>query len=500
MKKKLPIILTIIILLVLAGIFIFLNLNKVDKFSIATIKDSYSQEISDYKTNKMAFTIEAPEGSKIKVNGKEYKGERLYKVGQYTVTVSNGTKTEKAAIKINEIERSKEHEYNLYVSSETLQALFSDLDLSQDKNQKGYLWTARTSTLNLEKMAKNFQNVQISKYNGSLKIDDFKTTVVDEMREYVKQVLQQDENAYFRLYTIEDRFYLELELFGKIGLDDSRYEMTMYTDGTLGYVRKREMREENSYERFLEEKEDYMKIVENIKSNTGNYNDFTGSYMVDPKSKISTTEYNYDFIPISALRKNIFYELQYPELFDFKDEKVKAEMEKANIEKLDLRAEYNKLSDEGKEIFFENINLNKEELDKNYFTDENANYLVVTGTRPFYDIYKKETFESIMQKVVKDYKDEYTILYKPHPAALPTAEQEKYLNDLGIKVLPGSIPMEAIMFIYPHLYLGGFDSSIYMTLDKGKTKFFFAKDKTELYSPIDVLYEQLFSEAKFYND
>lgn len=35
------------------------------------------------------------------------------------------------------------------------------------------------------------------------------------------------ENAYFKLYKEEDRFYLELELFGQIGLDDNRYEINM---------------------------------------------------------------------------------------------------------------------------------------------------------------------------------------------------------------------------------------------------------------------------------
>ena len=82
---------------------------------------------------------------------------------------------------------------------------------------------------------------------------------------------------------------------------------------------------------------------------------------------------------------------------------------------------------------------------------------------------------------------------------MPTEEQEKYLNDLGIKVLPGKLPMEAICFIYPSLKLGGFDSSLYLSTDEGKTLFFFAKNQTELWNPLDLLCDTLFANVKFYN-
>ena len=89
-------------------------------------------------------------------------------------------------------------------------------------------------------------------------------------------------------------------------------------------------------------------------------------------------------------------------------------------------------------------------------------------------------------------------MYKPHPSALPDENQEQFLNDLGIQVLPGTIPMEALCFIYPNLNLGGFCSSLYMSVDKGKTKFFFVQSKDDLIAPLNQLYDDLFSDAKFY--
>ena len=145
------------------------------------------------------------------------------------------------------------------------------------------------------------------------------------------------------------------------------------------------------------------------------------------------------------------------------------------------------------------IKLDKSELDANYFKDQNQKYLIITGANPFYGNLKEEKFREIISKVKEDYGDEYIILYKPHPAALPDEKQQKLLNSFDIKVLPGIIPMEAIMFMYPNIKLGGFASSLYMSAEEGQTEFFFSKDKDELVSPLNILYDDLFSNAKFYN-
>ena len=110
----------------------------------------------------------------------------------------------------------------------------------------------------------------------------------------------------------------------------------------------------------------------------------------------------------------------------------------------------------------------------------------------------QENFERLIKQVYEIYNEDYIILYKPHPSALPDESQEQFLNGLEIKVLPGTIPMEAISFIYPNLKLGGFDSSLYMSADAGKTEFFFVPNKEELVPPLNQLYDDLFSDSEFY--
>ena len=482
MKKKIVIALIVVVLAIAiwGAIYIFAP-RKVEKLSNVKIIDTYGNEIENYEENTMPFTIEKDkEDVKILVNGKEYNnGERIYKVGEYKVLVEYENKKELSNITIKPVEKTEENTYKIYVVSETLQTLLANLNISSNVNQKGFIWTARTSTLDMEKMKENIPNLQISNNNGTVEPGVFKENILPEIKEYVKKVLQEDKNAYFELYMEEDKFYVELELFGKIGLDDSRYEVIMYTNGTLGYVRQYEITESNKYERFCQEKEDYMNIVETVKNNTIETNGYPGSYLVDAKSQVFAQELNLDYMYISTLlRDNIKLYLQFPEMIKFEDEEISKEMEIAKIEKIVMKDEFSKLDEQEKEIFFENISLNKEELDQNYFTDETREYLIITGTTPFYGEYNnQEKFESIIKQVNQDYGEKYVILYKPHPRALPTEEQEKFLNNLGIKVLPGKLPMEAISFVYPNLKLGGFDSSLYMSTDKGETLFFFAADK-----------------------
>lgn len=487
-----------ILTIILIGIIVymlFFSVRKVEKISNIEILDSYGNVIKNYMENKMPFTIKYDDSNmKIKVNGKRYEqGTRIYEQGTYNIEVDDGQKREKMIVEIKDIERKKESEYDIYVTKETLQTLFAQLNIANKYNPRGYIYTSKNKMLDIDYIKEKYPNMTISEYIGIADDEIFETQVVAELKEYVKEILSEDEDAYFNIYTEEYKFYLALELFGKIGLSDSRYSATIYSDGTLSYTWAAndytyDMTKENKYEKFVEEKESYSNIVKQIRSNQSKYGNVLVSLLR-----------NYDYMLISTLQDNAKYMLQYPELFVFKDKKIAKEMEKANIKKIVAGDEYNKLSEEDKNTFLKSIKLNSKELDEKYFNFSEGKYLVITGTKPFYGKKDKDEYQNIIKRVYEDYKDEYVILYKPHPSALPDAEQEEFLNSLQIKVLPGSIPMEAILFIYPNLKIGGFASSLYMSADKGKTEFFFENNKEELVKPLDTLYDQLFYNAKFYN-
>ena len=207
-------------------------------------------------------------------------------------------------------------------------------------------------------------------------------------------------------------------------------------------------------------------------------------------------EYDSNYILLSTLRDNVEYYLQYPELIEFKDKEIRAEMEDANIKKLVVREKFNALTVEQKEIFFKLIGLDKQTFDEKYFNSSENKYLIITGANPFYGKFNASKFYEVIDSIVSKYGKEYKILYKPHPATLPNENITSILNSKNIDILPGKMPMEAITFVYDNLKLGGFPSSLYMNISASDTLFFFADSKENLVSPLNILYDQLFYNAE----
>lgn len=137
--------------------------------------------------------------------------------------------------------------------------------------------------------------------------------------------------------------------------------------------------------------------------------------------------------------------------------------------------------------------MDKASFDETYFNEGNGKeYLVITGTNPY-----GAGTKDLIRKVVQKYGAEYNLLFKPHPNAIPQGEDAQELANLGVKVLPGRLPMEALLWVYPECKTGGYNSSLYMSAPKGNTLFFFANSVNDLISPIKELYDSLFYNAEF---
>jgi flagellar basal body-associated protein FliL len=103
MKKKGVIVLIILLLVIaiIAGIILYnshkTNYVKVDKFSMCKIINTLDEEVDNYETNKLPFTIEVADNTEVTVNGEKYQeGKRLYKVGEYDIKIKNDEKYRKA--------------------------------------------------------------------------------------------------------------------------------------------------------------------------------------------------------------------------------------------------------------------------------------------------------------------------------------------------------------------------------------------------------------------
>ena len=354
-----------------------------------------------------------------------------------------------------------------------------------------FVWTARPDTLDFKELSTINPNVTISKYLDKTSEVEILRYVIPEIVNYINEAIEKDKNAKFILYVDDFFYWIEFPIFIENNIPENLYNIIMYTDGTMTYHTNYEIMQENSYDFFLSEKDRYfntIKKVRNGEENIINAINIRFSYL-KPQNSLNTFDLNY--IWISTLRNNVEYNLQYPDLLQFQDSNVSSDMKNANIQKLSPIDKFEYLSEEDKEQLYKLLKVDKTNLDNLLISFNDKQTLIITGANPFYGTYSEDEFKNMMNQIYNLYEEDYNIVYKPHPRAVPNDQQEEYLSSYGIKILPASIPLEVIGFIYNDIKLGGFPSSLYMSFERENTLFFFESSRNKLVEPLDIIYNEL---------
>ncbi len=448
------------------------------------LKSYNGEEIKNFNDNKFAFTVSVEDDATVKIDGKEVgQGYGVHQYGAHNVTVSKDGKDRNFEVNLLEPASGGET-YDVIATYATLPTLYAGLNAVSSDNEK-FIWFGRRGTLS-EAVLQADEKVTLSKYIGDT--SKLAVNVVSEIKDYCYKKLNESPDAKFRLYVDDFRHWIEITAFAEMGLNDDRYEVYYCSDGTKTYTENYSFRN-GPIEKYNEVCVERAAMVANARSNTY-ANDVTDNYMNEGDSK--AMDFHDDFIIAGAARNNIFYWAQYPEFCKSADALVQDIMFNSIDKKLP-ELMYKALSATEKQAFLQLIALDKVSFDETYFNEGNGKeYLVITGTNPY-----GAGTKDLIQKVVQKYGAEYNLLFKPHPNAIPQGEDAQELANLGVKVLPGRLPMEALLWVYPECKTGGYNSSLYMSAPKGNTLFFFANSVNDLISPIKELYDSLFYNAEF---
>lgn len=464
MKKRWIVLIVSLVVLIGGCGFLYNYLkNKNDNIEIL-----YNDKlITKYKNNKLPFTIKCDE--EVKVNGEKYNGEKIYEVGKYVIESGSFKKT------VN-IKKATGKTYNFYVTTATLATLYGALDMVAKDDEYSYIFYNRSNTLDKEDLKTN-DNYFVSEYVGlSTYIDK---NVIEEIKREINRILEKDSNARFHLYIDEFNYDVEFKTMATLGFNDERYDVTYITNGTISYVKPYVYLNDNSYDEYKKNKEEFTKLLDDVRKG-------------DQYQKAIIENHVF----IAASRDNANYYLQYPDYLEIKDKKTKEELKIDFIAKspADL---YNELSESKKKELLKYVGLDKEKMDEEYFNDNSKPYLILTGNNPMDYHYGRDGFKDMVKQVVAKYGNDYNIVFKPHPAALPDVEYQKFFEEMNIKILPGQMPMEVISFVYSDLKLGGFAGSLYMSAPTEAVMFFFASKPSDLFKPLDEMCETTFKNAIF---
>ncbi len=379
--------------------------------------------------------------------------------------------------------------YNMYCVNATLPVLYCALDMVTN-NYKSILTFTRKDTINMEALdSKRF----IYAENGA---EDINLSFAKGM---AVGIAKEDEHSYFRLFLNDAFNQIEIFTFIQHNIPQERYEVKLVSDGSWTYNTAFPYREENAYNVWEANSRIYNGVMEKAKAGEFNRED-NGRFNINFEGTVVGSHYYSDaqlsqMAIMAAQRPNTELWCAYPETLDSADSRVQAEIDKAHMPKMEPDVMYEALSNEQKNEFLKIVNFDKDEFDKNYF-DKDGDYLIVTGTNPFSGSFTDEAFADILNRIGNEYSD-YNILYKPHPSAVtPPSDFVKvneWLIENNVKILPGRLPMEVISWVYSDVAMGGFDSSLFMSVPQGNTKFFIAESADSL----SVLTKQLYNDGVF---
>ena len=299
---------------------------------------------------------------------------------------------------------------------------------------------------------------------------------------YIKELYSINPQSTFNFYCVDNYPELILSFFTLQGIPDDSFHATMISDGTGTAVIYKSIFESAQSE------EEYHKMVtewERIKAKAaegdtgfldGVYNRYTDTYSI-----LAT----YPLV-ISSVEDNV-------------DWWCSRDLFTGNTQSEFIKGVVTELKNDGKMKIF-GINdmlsiLSAEEqtslkelfhFDSEMFSDATQagkKALVIIGSSPTGE---KGELESFVELLKKTYGDEYMIYYKGHPGYPVELDSNKnaMFKRCGIKNLDASIAAELIMFYCPDIYLVGWGSTTFKSVqqDKFLALFDFTKADGEAYA------------------
>jgi len=372
--------------------------------------------------------------------------------------------------------------YDIYATLGTLPTLYAGLN-TYSSNNESYMWFLRKGTLNTTYLPSHVNLIAPNK--------EYDAELMNEIIDKVKELYTLNSDAKFNFYIDDLRVQFILQSFVANQIPESNYKVFLLSDGTGTYtIFKNMFNDIGTYPTWIKYADDFINRKTRIAAGEKDVININDSMKMHPSMYYAS---QFD---------NVEYWMQFPELLVSNDDNVKTEISKMNTIKTTPNDIYNDLSDEKKAAFVKAAGVDKQKFDGIFDASSKPN-LIISGTSLPGEQYG---FEEVVKNIVRDYGKQYDLFFKPHPAWDPNSVQQlidlkrkEFLNGLGITILPAQLPMEALLWAYPDLKIGGYSSTLYMSTAKEQTLFFIADSKDKLVSPLPELYDLgHFGNAKFY--
>lgn len=362
-------------------------------------------------------------------------------------------------------------DYYFYASFGTLPTLYAGLHvLSHDK--PSYFFYERSSTFDPAAFPSRVE--VITGADGVNATDAEMDRMRTEFTRRIREINAADPRAVFGLYVDDLRCRLGYDWFVGQGIDSARVRVSMLSDGTATY--------NNFYNYFgdpatAEQNWDtYASQVESLDWNHG------GSY---PESRALIDFEAWEWPYYLSTRPGYRLILQDKSLLEpstgFMGEKL-AQMDAPSVKPYELLSS---LAAPAQQQFYRMASFDYARFAALFDASPGKN-LIIIGTNATV-LGAEETQREYVGRIVEQYGAQYDIFFKPHPGDRSSAD---YGERFDLTLLPGQMPFE--IFVWSLIdkidVIGGYPSTVFLTVPISKVEFVFAPDAASLVRPLNVLF------------
>ncbi len=389
--------------------------------------------------------------------------------GKHQVVLEGKKGNDKVAEGRNDVAVSTD-EYIIAPISGSMPQLYFTLNMKEITNDytiPAFVWLARPDSWNWDNLPTNVYAMPNVDKAEVLKHDNY-DLMVSSTDAYIEELYSINANAKFNLYINDFNSYLYLKLLAGNGIPEENYYVTLLSDGGASY--KEFNNAFNSEDANFDADAKYADMATKLQTlytevrNAKDYNP-GGSYTVD-----TTTFNQYAYVCAKEMSNVEWWILRPREGVlcspdaDFINTVLTTDKVEGIIEERNFANPLKEMTDDEKTALKALYNFNNEIFEAADTQGKKAMMILGSWAKPE----NEPDFEAYVRFTKLYYGDEFVYYYKGHPNT-PTSnhpDKQKQLTDLDLIDVESSINAELILFFYPDIYMCGYNSSTFMSVEK----------------------------------
>ena len=355
----------------------------------------------------------------------------------------------------------------------TMPSLYAGL-YAVDREIPTYFFFERTQTFKTDGFP---EHVMLCPYLGA----DQEEQMRDWMKNTIRDINEKNPDAQFELYVDDLRAGpISHDFFAAQGIDMSRVKVIMLSDGTGTYNEFF-----NNFGASGTGETYWKKMVDEINSMSWSGD---GAYVETKALPEFETHWHWSY-PL-ATRENYTYIMHDSGLLETSDPYVKERIKEMHCEDRNVVDMLNGLSPDKQKTFLSMIPYEKDVYVELMDESPKPN-LIINGTSN-----DPENQRKYVGEVYEKYKDDYDVFFEPHPADESYLDYETTFP--GLKNIPKMSFEFVMMFIGDKIdAIGGYPSTIYLTVPVEKVKFMFAAGPEAMPKPLNLIFENAEQEIDY---